>query len=113
MNIPHWTMARLYPITFNNTTTQFQFGFNLTTTSSDTIHIPMILDGMVDMSSATGGEPIPSESLQAYVGPTSVTPSSQTQTLNTDHTAVYSDITVSPIPYVETPNATGITAEIG
>lgn len=42
--------------------------------------------------------PVKVSDLPAYYGDTTVTPSEQTQTLNTAHTAVLEDITVEPIP---------------
>ena len=38
------------------------------------------------------------EPLPAYTGPTTVTPSQETQVLNTAALSVYEDITVNPIP---------------
>ena len=42
--------------------------------------------------------PVKVSDLPAYYGDTTVTPSEQTQTLSTAHTAVLEDITVEPIP---------------
>ena len=45
-------------------------------------------------------------SLPTYSGATTVTPSKQTQTLETRNTALHSDITVNPIPYEDVEAAT-------
>lgn len=50
---------------------------------------------------------------EIYVGATSVTPSTESVTLQTGGKLVADDITVNAIPYTETANAYGTTVTIG
>lgn len=51
--------------------------------------------------------------LPAYTGATTFTPSSESQTVATNGTAMHDDITVNAIPYTEQANQYGTTVEIG
>ena len=67
---------------------------------------PLLIDGAVELTQGAGGEVSLVSSFAdqfgafspIYTGPTTVTPSGQTQTLHTRDTVLTSDITVEPIP---------------
>ena len=57
--------------------------------------------------------PMVTTDLPDYTGETSVTPSTQAQTLATANKAVHGNITIAAIPYTETANEYGTTVTIG
>ena len=111
----HWAVPLFYVIAANCTTTQFDLGIFKMFSSSDTMIAMLTLDGMVDMDAlSTGDIPDVPSTLPAYLGPTTVTPSLNVQTLDTNNHSMYSDVTVYEIPRADTSNdAGGTTVTIG